>query len=90
MMTVELNFHHPSALEIDQDLFRQIYGIHHIIGHDTDDSMYCKVAGSNCTCTGDRISRWRLHSVSPTSTELSLLGQNMIHSTVATCGVVYG
>ena len=49
---------------------------------------HCKVAGSNLTCKDDRISRWRLHSVGPTSTGLSLLGQNIIHSPVAR--VVYG
>ena len=48
----------------------------------------CKVAGSNHTCMDNVISRWRLHSVGPTSTELSLLGQNIIHSPVArvVCG----
>ena len=49
---------------------------------------HCKVAGSNLTCRDERISRWRLHSVGPTSTGLSSLGQNIIHSPVArvVCG----
>ena len=51
-------------------------------------NYHCKVAGSNLTCRDDRISRWRLHSIGPTSTGLSLLGQNIIHSLVAR--VVYG
>ena len=48
----------------------------------------CKVAGSNLTCRDDRISGWRLHSVGPTSTGLSLLGQNIIHLPVVrvVCG----
>ena len=53
-------------------------------------SWYCKVAGSNLTCRDDWISRWRLHSVGPTSTGLSSLGQNIIHSPHAVARVVYG
>ena len=53
-----------------------------------DFARYCKVAGSNLACRDDGISRWRLHSVDPTSTGLSLLGQNITHSPVAR--VVYG
>ena len=34
-----------------------------------DFARYCKVAGSNLTCSDDGISRWRLHSVDPTSTD---------------------
>ena len=49
---------------------------------------YCKVAGSNITCRDDSKTRWRLHSVNPTSMGLSSLGQNIIHSPVAR--VVYG
>ena len=49
---------------------------------------YCKVAGSNLTCRDDSKTRWQLHSVDPTSTRLSLLGQNIIHSSIAR--VVYG
>ena len=49
---------------------------------------HCKVAGSNLTCRDDLKTRWWLHSVDPTSTGLSSLGQNIIHSPVAR--VVYG
>ena len=48
----------------------------------------CKVAGSNLTWRDDWISRWRLHSIGPTSMGLSSLGQNIIRSPVAR--VVYG
>ena len=43
----------------------------------------CKVAGSNLTCRDDSKTRWRLHSVDPTLTGLSLLGQNIINSSIA-------
>ena len=46
-------------------------------------TMYCKVAGSNLTCRDDSKARWRLHSVDSTSTELFLLGQDIIHLPVA-------
>ena len=46
------------------------------------------VATLHCTCRDDSKTRWQLHSVGPTSTGLSLLGQNIIHSPVAR--VVYG
>ena len=49
---------------------------------------HCKVAGSNLTCRDDSKTRWRLHSVDLTSTGLSSLDQNIIHSPVAR--VVYG
>ena len=49
---------------------------------------YCKVAGSNLTCRDDSKTRWWLHSVNPTSTGLSSLSQNIIHSSIAR--VVYG
>ena len=45
--------------------------------------VYCKVAGSNLTCRDDSKTRWRLHSVGPTSMGLSSLGQNIIHSSIA-------
>ena len=44
--------------------------------------MYCKVAGSNLTCRDDSKTRWRLHSVDPTSTGLFSLSQNIIHSSI--------
>ena len=50
--------------------------------------LYCKVAGSNLTCRNDWKTRWRLHSVDLTSTGISSLGQNIMHSPVAR--VVYG
>ena len=58
---------------------RRFFG--HTYTHSTHN--YCKVAGSNLTCRDDGISRWWLHSVSPTSMGLSSLGQNIIHSPVA-------
>ena len=51
-------------------------------------SLYCKVAGRNLTCRDDWKTRWRLHSVDLTSTGLSSLDQNIIHSPLAR--VVYG
>ena len=44
---------------------------------------YCKVATSNLTCSDNWITRWQLHLMDPSSTGLSSLGQNIIHSSVA-------
>ena len=46
----------------------------------------CKVAGSNLTCRDDSKTRWRLHSVGPTSSRLSSLGQNeRLHISLQQC-----
>ena len=42
--------------------------------------QHCKVAGSNLTCRDDSKTRWRLHSVGPTSTRPSSLGHWKYHS----------
>ena len=53
-------------------------------------SNSCIKVSSNltCTCRYDSKTRWRLHSVNPTSTGISSLGQNIIHSSIArvVCG----